>query len=144
MLRRKRSFSSSECPDYRVRDGRSVGTVSASPPFKRATRMIVPSPDLNSSSPKASLMPSNPASTLQTLIREAHSQYHDRLRELRRDCQLMARHYLQQRDDKISFYTRNLSGADGNDVNASVATDTDLTCFDLDIGDHARVARDDL
>ena len=123
---------------YQVQDGLSVGQVSESPPYKRVSRMVVPSVDGPGGGSESSVSHATPATTLDSLIREAHSQYHDRLRELRRDCQLMARHYLQQRDDKISYYTRNLSAKCVSAMPQLLpSTSNDLNDFDLDIVKHA-------
>ena len=136
IVRAKRSFSKSECASYYVQDGAPDGEVSGSPPYKRMTKEAR-SPTVSDST---SVVPADPTSTLESLIREAHSQYHDRLKELRRDCQLMARHFLKQRDDKISFYTRNLS-SDTDSIVTSLGCESasDSPDFDLDLVGHARV-----
>lgn len=115
-----------------------MGRVSSSPPFKRTSRILKPESKDACGSRDASIVPSTPAATLESLIREAHSQYHDRLRELRRDCELMARHFLKQRDDKISFYTRNLGDKSSVSVQQLTVTDApDSTDFSLDLVEHA-------
>ena len=81
---------------------------SGSPPQKRSsTNQLsctsatdVPVPSLSSRSSSVSL---------EDHIKEVYAQYHDNLRGLKRDVQLMVMHFSRIRDERISFYTRHFS-----------------------------------
>ena len=141
MARGKRSYSKSTCRDLSVVAGAAKGTLTESPPRKRMS-VFANSPGSRpvtvTDSSVSSLTSLSPASTRASLIQEAHSQYLDRLRELRRDCQLMAQHFLFQRDEKISFYNRNFTKRESTAKTAHVTVETpEDVSFDLEVEPHA-------
>ena len=141
---RKRSYSSSSCPTYQVTKGKLIGKLSGSPPFKRVQNSFMPPlPELDDQVMTVEV--SSPASTLDKLVRDAHVQYHDRMRGLHRDCQLMARRFLALRDERISFYTRNFpSSGNITSVDPSDPEPINLnSSFDLELNLDARSSHSD-
>ena len=119
---------------------------SNSPPRKRVPRPSHPIRDISlatcSSSVHSTPPPSNPSilATLSSPVRDAHLQFHDRLRDLKRDFQFMANHYMKIRDERISASlisrSANLSDSSAPSV-SSISTSTLLEPdLDLDLSEY--------
>lgn len=78
--------------------------------------------------------------TLSSPIRDAHLQFHDRLRDLKRDFQFMAGHYLKIRDERISASLSSrapISSSTRVPSGPSIATSTLLEPdLDLDLSEY--------
>ena len=136
---RKRRYSDTQTRI--TRDVQLTAVPDDSPPCKRnpATTMSCSGSQSITEPP---VLERNSLSNLDDLVRDAHVQYHDNLRALKRDVQLMVLHFARLRDDRIAFYTRGYSHTPSVPVVESPSSViSHLTQdLDLDIASHDSVS----
>ena len=112
---------------------------SGSPPYKRVsctTRNTVLDVSKVTASDSSSSSISSGSMVLSAMnpnVRDAHLQFHDRLRELRRDFQFMASNFMRIRDERISASLNEVSSFTTESVKASAAPVVTSTLLEPDL-----------